>query len=1843
MAADSTTKDGRDVAAMIEARMDDWRRRLIDLSFRNRLINYRPTKSSTLELTSPTIHELLVDPERTKPFDFFFPPEPEESDSAATVDDRDDRPAATDLVTTIEDPERLKKVLANLARRSNAEFDDKAIRILHLAIGFLNWTDPVRKEEVRSPLILVPVELHRESARDPYQLFIATDSEIVINPALTVKLEKDAGLALPDDWAWDDQPIEQELDEIRRAVDSTDWTVDEKAVLGMFSFQKLVMHRDLLRNEARIAEHPMIQALAESRPAAEIYDSFNSVPAESELDSARHPSESFSVLDADSSQRKCIEAAKRGCSFVMQGPPGTGKSQTIANIIAEALGDGKRVLFISEKIAALDVVHERLSKPGLDELCLTLHGRNAARKEVVQSLYESLTEQVRPREKVTEMDFARLAELRSRLNDAVKVLHAESPLLLGHSPHQVYAKLAALHNAPAPRQATGAKGPGTESREDLERLSELFRAATRHWDAVTADGYLWRGFEGLVFNDEERMRVKSALSDLDEKTGSLSSKSSEFADRTGLQAPESPLEASGLRVLGELLAEVPDLSAKWLDREQAKVLKSAVLAAEQAHRHLDGAEGSFKNSYPYRQLDDCDGDAKVKLESAIEQLDVAIGGNESWDGQLVERLPSLRQFLTRAGELCTTLEEHGKWLAGRLGQPWHQPTLTTLDHLSELGELAFGSEDRPDPRWLIPTALKKAQEVLQQCQGEFDEYNAKLASLRADYSEQVLELDIEAMITRFEANQDRRFAKLSGQYRADVRALKAMKVDGRAPESALDDLRHIYEIRALQASIDARSSERAQAFGALDLGRATDTAAIGRACDIAQRALSLTAPNADLKVLAECVCVGSQPDLDIGQSISVLQSALSEMREGLAQLDALSAVAQRTPSDAASLAELAPKLASLQQPVGRLDQELAALALGRTAPTQSLADIQADAECVSALSRAQDTVSSSAATWTTSIGDAYRGQETDWQKLHAAGGWLEQLFEHLPGEIPAQLGEMLMQRSAPDVGALAAAHEAWIVSSDRFIGLFDAPREAELREDLNTQPFGRTNDLLHALASSVDDLYEWTDFATARAEIAQRGWGPVLDDFALQQIPAAEVLDAFHRAYWNNRLDALFEAHPELKEFRGRSHEDLIEDFKAVDRSILEGSADRILKETNSRRTTPVSVPGSEVQMLKHEAKKQRRHMPVRKLLMQLRELLPTLKPCMMMSPLSVSHYLSPDHHFDLVIFDEASQVTPWDAVNCIYRGDQLIVAGDSKQLPPTSFFERGMVDDEGSDEDELTEEVMESILGSCEALLPSETLRWHYRSQHEHLIAYSNHHFYSNRLVTFPAPVLESSRLGVHFHHVEDGIYDRGRSRTNRVEARVVAERVISHLRDDSDRSIGVVTFSAAQTEAVLDELEKARMANPDLEEFFTDNRLDGVFVKNLEAVQGDERDVIVFSVGYAYDEHGKFTMAFGPLTSDAGPRRLNVAVTRARQQVEVVSSVRAHDFSLTDSASPGAHLLKKYLEFAEQGPESLRSEIESLGGEYESPFEESVAEEVRALGYQVLPQVGVGGFRIDLGVVNPNAPGQFTLGIECDGATYHSSPTARDRDRLRQEVLEGLGWRIHRIWSWDWVRERHNEVDRLREAIEASLASPQRPVAPIAKTAGAAPTQAREREVVAVHEIQASDDANRLPWVSRYELADLSPFKSRFEFHDPLSAETLVRGLSRLLEVEAPISIGYAIKRLATANGISRRGGRVMATGSTVVQSAIDAGLAERRGEFLWRPGQALGTVRIPDPAKPATRRSIEDIAPEELAVTVARLREASGALDKQGLVGQAARVLGFSRTGPAIQDALEKVVGP
>ncbi len=360
------------------------------------------------------------------------------------------------------------------------------------------------------------------------------------------------------------------------------------------------------------------------------------------------------------------------------------------------------------------------------------------------------------------------------------------------------------------------------------------------------------------------------------------------------------------------------------------------------------------------------------------------------------------------------------------------------------------------------------------------------------------------------------------------------------------------------------------------------------------------------------------------------------------------------------------------------------------------------------------------------------------------------------------------------------------------------------------------------------------------------------------------------------------------------------------------------------------------------------------------------------MSPISVSQFLPPDNKFDLVLFDEASQLVPEDAIGAIYRGKTVVVAGDNKQLPPTSFFQKSLLDN--VDWDELIDddvEVFDSILDECLGIgLPVKTLRWHYRSKHEELIAFSNHRFYDDTMITFPSAQNQTESLGVKLVHVPDGVYDRGGKRDNPKEAEKVAELVFEHFKNYPKKTLGVVTFSIAQMNAVEEAIENKLKEQPDFEPFFKEDRLEGFFVKNLENVQGDERDVIFFSVGYGFDQQGQMAMNFGPLNKPGGERRLNVAVTRAREKVVLITSIKASDID-KDTQALGVQTLRTYLDYAEHGPETQSDK--SKEGTFDSAIDEDVAAEIKKMGYEIVPEVGCSGYRIDIGVVDPVNEGCF------------------------------------------------------------------------------------------------------------------------------------------------------------------------------------------------------------------------------------------------------------------------------
>lgn len=581
---------------------------------------------------------------------------------------------------------------------------------------------------------------------------------------------------------------------------------------------------------------------------------------------------------------------------------------------------------------------------------------------------------------------------------------------------------------------------------------------------------------------------------------------------------------------------------------------------------------------------------------------------------------------------------------------------------------------------------------------------------------------------------------------------------------------------------------------------------------------------------------------------------------------------------------------------------------------------------------------------------------------------------------------------------------------------------------------------LYTPAGNPGSVLPWSKYLSLRMQAREEGLGDFVEALETQKLPSRALAAAFDLAAYQSIGRSVYRAFPELSRFNGVAHEQTRDAYRALDSEIVSITGRNFANQIARNTRVPEGQRGTtvgdftEMQLLQREINKKKKHIPIRQLVKRAGKALLELKPCFMMGPLSVAQYIEQGAlKFDLVVMDEASQLRPEEALGAVARGAQLVVVGDPKQLPPTSFFDRMLDAGDDEDDDEAPAAItgMESILDICQQLFtPVRSLRWHYRSHHESLIAFSNHHFYKN-LVVFPSPYAKNPGLGVKYRHIRGGVY---KDRQNVPEAQRLVDSVLEHMLKRPDESLGVVTLNQAQRELIEELLDKKLKTFEEGSEFVSRWEAEGwpFFVKNLENVQGDERDVIFISTTFGKAAGtDKVRQNFGPISRPDGWRRLNVLFTRSKRRVELFTSMSPEDIVVDEKTPLGTKALRDYLDFAKRGILVTTDEGER---EPDSDFEVSVANVVTSMGFEVKPQLGVAGFFIDMAVRNPDRPGEFLAGIECDGATYHSGFSVRDRDRIRQEILESLGWKgkIYRIWSTDWFYNPKSEIERLRAFLE-------------------------------------------------------------------------------------------------------------------------------------------------------------------------------------------------------------------
>ena len=1386
-------------------------------------------------------------------------------------------------------PDDLDAALQALILRSNQEYLERGLPVLYLAFGTLTWRDQDRTCYT-SPLLLMPVQLVATGPRQPPMLEPAEDDPVV-NPALGLELSR-YRITLPrvDDLA--EVRLSELLDAVRAAVAAKDgWLVSESLVLSCFSSMKDAMYRDLLDNQDLVAAHPAVRALATGGLTGggaaldEIAGHETGVHAVPEVPPV--------ILDADSSQRACIMAALAGHSFTMEGPPGTGKSQTIANMIGALMHAGKTVLLVSEKAAALDVVADRLTGAGLGGYLLELHSHQATRKEVAASLGKALDAAPAA---APPMDTEVARRRREQLNAYARAVNrVRDPL--GYSLHDVLAMIASLHAVPA-APATGLAPVHLTAQVfgEIRRTAAALAAAWR--PAAQGKSFAWRGVIERGSLDGRLYQAASAL----EALARVARANQTLADATGLARPSDAYALA--RLLDHLLAWPEGLPDEWLTVDALDVVDAAVAQLTAALTAIAARESQASQAagMPWSAILQ-----RNSLPAAgTTALDALNPGCADVSSLAAGQITGLAREFSAMADLLERWLDTLSGLAGMLGL--RAPvTFADANDLLTLARLAV-EPDRPERAWLsVPghRAASNAAQVLYDARGA-------LAKTETDaltyFTPDALRHDVSGLAQRF-TNDYHGLGKLSGTYRADKKTVAALTKEGIAEEKAQEHLALAAGWRQAAEALAAAEESHAALLGPHYAGPATDFARLDRALTHAATAIRC-ARGHNLSRAADYISRDATPNQRVGGIVAEARQDLSAWQATLAPPPA---IAPRPELLDGTIMEAIGWLRAHLEPLHATSEFTGAvgevtgrpLTFGQARQLVALGDA---AQSAHARLAARDAI------FQDLCGQLYAGAATDVRALRDALEWARRLRAMITGGsgplTPAHLNAV---ESAVPTDRLAKAADVWHEACTALLAAFSPQRRPELAAEFDDYQGG--DELLEAMFNDTSGRDEWHAYQAALASLAAHGMDAAVDFCIDERTEPTQVPQVIERALLQEWADYQLRADPALAPLQAVGRDALVDGYQQLDRALTTAGVEDIIRGCNTRR--PRSDTG-EAAIISAEAGKKEKHMPVRELLEQARHITQAIKPCFLMPPLAVSQYLPADMHFDVVIFDEASQISPADAINCIYRGGALILAGDRKQLPPTSSpGSSALGNGEGWPTESEETSDLESVLDRAKesGAFGNLALPWHYRSRHETLIAFSNAAFYDGRLVPVPGggheEGIDGPEAGIELFY-SAGTYRPGTSRDNPDEAARVAQRVIHHFNTRPALSLGVVTFSHAQADAIETALGKARKKRPDLERFFTTDRLRGFFVKSVEAVQGDERDVLIMSIGYGPDEKGQVTMDFGPFRRHGGWRRLNVAVTRARSRIEVVCSIRANDIPEPVN-SEGLKHLRRYLNYLE------------------------------------------------------------------------------------------------------------------------------------------------------------------------------------------------------------------------------------------------------------------------------------------------------------------------------------------
>ncbi len=1513
---------------------------------------------------------------------------------------------------TLKFPDELDRIMGRIVADARLSEQEMGISTLFLSFGFLEWYESdVSDKKAFAPLLLLPVkvDVKKQYGKNVYSLS-ASEGSAETNLSLQKLLETNAAFRreLPAFEGGDEESvgsIENYFEGVKEVIQGLErWQIHRWMVLGHFAFGRFAVYADL--NPDNWAEdpidHPLVGSILRGTEGTGDGTLLLGDPVDYSIDDPQFEAIApFLIQDADASQHSALIDAMKGHNLVIHGPPGTGKSQTIANIIANALAADKSVLFVAEKQAALEVVKRRLERAGLGEFCLELHSEKASSRAVLDSL-----------------------------NQRLKVQSVVAPSAPSRSLHENRLEITKYLNALHAVQPSG--------RTAFELIWRALRGSTSDPEAVEALADI-RLSDGLLVTD---------LSDVQARLGRFADVSDTFMRSFGHPA-DSPWNEAGVRNVGSgQIEELLDCLRKV--ETAARSLSSCI------DDNSDFDIGSFADLAAVVET----GEKIVKkpppeLVGTISQLDRGrlledLGAQRAL--KEVERL--LAAYTTIGAQTQAVLEA-----AVSLGQMPLQEIYLKMTP----GALIALAKENVESNLLLKNAIAEFYPALElfkldgKCPAASLDFVARAVIASTMISREhrsAIYLNQNADVSAFETLY-RRWTGLAAKERDWRQYLAAYGKDTWPASSALRSASELLKRSNLGRAVAAiRGSGKPARELVARLGLANSKNPAGDLDALASHvdALEEFATDDRAAQLVGTSWHGLETRFQlIDYGIKVRKYLAEQAGRDLA-VRLLDIPQQTTPhlhTYEPSAAKLRREIAarpgrlddrSIDLTMSMLDDEIAVMRRvaaidphGMLKAFEISAGELAEAAKLEIERRRIRDVLADSPLWTEV--ERFAASANGIDKAFAALEWLKATRDT---EMPLSLARRLNSRSVADefarlvsiVGQASDQLHNYRSQLETLSSEFGFPDQGRLEPNV-------VSEKVAALLRRKEELRELLGLQLERRALETLGLGEFLARADRERIAPLHLPRLLEAVLTRHGAKLAKRSAESLQCNTGSSLEARRKQFAERDRGKIKNDRLRIKAKLVAKRPLPGLNFGrrrtwTEMALIGNELAKQKGFVPVRTLLAQAGKSIQALKPCFMMSPLSLAKFMKAGAlDFDLLVIDEASQMRPQDALGALLRSKQMVVVGDQKQLPPTDFFARSG-DGGVGDEDDFDDLDDESILESCQKTFGQRRpLRWHYSSRCESLIRFSNEQFYGRELITFPASKPASFSIDL------VRVAGTFQARCNPVEASRVAEEAITFMRhhaaDDegSIPSLGIVAINIQQRDLIQEELNRL-IADDVLVDQYREkvtSKDEDLFVKNLENVQGDERDFIFISMTYG-PESGTTVVKqrFGPINGKQGHRRLNVLFSRARTRIGLFCSFGSADVVPTPDSSEGVRVLRKYLEYAE-----TRGGFSNLpGGEPDSDFETEVADRLRARDYVVDYQVGVSGYKIDLGVRHPDHPERYLAGIECDGARYHSSKSARDRDRLREEVLNDKGWDIVRVWSTDWFDNPALQTDRLTEKLE-------------------------------------------------------------------------------------------------------------------------------------------------------------------------------------------------------------------